>query len=214
MEAGTSHDHRTDVGRRVALRRERLGLSREEVAGRAGVAPQYLRYLEEHPVSPSIGSLTRVARALDTTVAELSGAEPATPPAGAGGGAVVPLDPDECQELLAAHSVGRIIVGTAQGPAIVPVGYAVVEGAVVFHAAGLGGGVERLAFEVDSIDEAGSVGWSVQAVGPVEEITDEAERRRLAGAVPEAGRPPEDHGRWLRLTPARLTGHRFSPGGG
>ncbi|MFD5317733.1 helix-turn-helix domain-containing protein [Streptomyces sp. NPDC127098] len=210
MKAGTSHDHRTDVGRRVARRRERLGLSRDEVAGRAGVAPQYLRYLEEHEASPSIGSLTRVARALDTTVAELSGAEPAAPPARIGGGAVVPLDPDECHELLAAHSVGRIVVGTAEGPAIVLVGYAVVEGVVVFRAAGLGGGAERLAFEVDSVDEAGGVGWSVQVVGPVEEITDEAERRRLA-----AGRPSpvggNGHGRWYRLTPTRVTGRRIVP---
>ncbi|TDC06421.1 helix-turn-helix domain-containing protein [Streptomyces sp. 8K308] len=211
MEADASHDHSTDVGRRVALRREQLGLSREETAGRAGVAPQYLRYLEEHEASPSIGSLTRVARALDTTVAELSGAEAPTPARPEGGGAVVSLDPDECYELVAAHTVGRIAIGTEQGPAIVPVTYAVVEGAVVFQAAGLVGGKERLAFEVDSIDEAGGVGWSVQLAGPVTEITDEPERRRLAEALPETTWPPTARARWLRLTPTRTTGHRVAP---
>ncbi|WP_165956071.1 helix-turn-helix domain-containing protein, partial [Streptomyces hainanensis] len=133
------HDHRTDVGRRVALRREQLGLSREEVAGRAGVAPQYLRYLEEHPASPSVASLTRVARALGTTVAELSGGPAAAGAASAGGGGeAVSLDPEACYELVAAHSVGRIAVRTADGPAIVPVGYAVVDGAIVFQTGDLG----------------------------------------------------------------------------
>ncbi|GAB2913672.1 helix-turn-helix domain-containing protein [Streptomyces mayteni] len=201
------HDHRTDVGRRVALRREQLGLSREEVAGRAGVAPQYLRYLEEQPASPSVASLTRVARALDTTVAELSGGPPAAP-GGGGGGEAVSLDPEACYELVAAHSVGRIAVRTAAGPVIEPVGYAVVDGAIVFRAGLLEDG-ERLAFEVDSIDEAQGVGWSVQAAGPVAEITDDAERERAAAvAADESWSPGDGRDRWFRLVPGRLTGRR------
>ncbi|MFD5498055.1 DUF1918 domain-containing protein, partial [Streptomyces sp. NPDC127091] len=42
-----------DLGRRVATERTRRGLSREETARRARMAPDYLAYLEEHPADPS-----------------------------------------------------------------------------------------------------------------------------------------------------------------
>lgn len=64
-----------DIGRRLALRREELGLSREQVADRAGIAPEYLRYVEERPfASPGPTFLLRVAEALETNVPRLRGA--------------------------------------------------------------------------------------------------------------------------------------------
>jgi ribosome-binding protein aMBF1 (putative translation factor) len=38
-----------DLGRRITEQRGRAGLSREEAAGRAGMAPGYLKYLETSP---------------------------------------------------------------------------------------------------------------------------------------------------------------------
>ncbi|WP_406405454.1 helix-turn-helix domain-containing protein [Streptomyces sp. NBC_01643] len=46
-----------DVGRRVAARREELGLSRQEVAERSGSATTYIQYLEEH--QPPTSSTSR-----------------------------------------------------------------------------------------------------------------------------------------------------------
>ncbi|SDH96608.1 Helix-turn-helix domain-containing protein, partial [Sinosporangium album] len=37
-----------DIGRRVARRREDLGLTREQLAERTGMDPGYLAYLEEN----------------------------------------------------------------------------------------------------------------------------------------------------------------------
>ncbi|MGK5533764.1 helix-turn-helix domain-containing protein [Streptomyces sp. URMC 129] len=208
------HNHRSDVGRRVALRREQLGLSRDEVAARAGVAPQYLRYLEERPASPSVASLARVARALEISVAELTGAErPVGSTCPPPHGEMVELDPDECYELVAAHSVGRVAVTGPGGPAIVPVSYGLVEGAVVFrtmpgagpsHAAD----AEETAFEVDALDEAQGAGWSVLLVGPARRVTDPAEVARLAQEVPAGPWASGDRDLWVRLRPVRATGRR------
>ncbi|RKN11978.1 helix-turn-helix domain-containing protein [Streptomyces radicis] len=213
----------SDVGRRIALRREQLGLSREDVAGRAGMAPQYLRYLEERLSSPGGNALSRLARALDTTVAELRGGEahhaPGAKPARP---RVTELGPAECHRLVAAHHIGRVAAATPQGPAIVPVVYAVVGGAIVFRAtpgtgASAAGDADETAFEVDHLDEDATAGWSVLLVGRARRITDPGEGERLAERVAErlrergaAGGPwaPERDAVWVRLRPARVTGWR------
>ncbi|WP_255308244.1 helix-turn-helix domain-containing protein [Streptomyces marincola] len=205
--AGETRNHRSDIGRRVASRREQLGLSRQDVADRAGVAPQYLRYLEERPASPSQASLTRVARALETTVGELTGSEP--PPAGghtAPRGRLVELDTDECYRLVAEHSIGRIAVDTESGPAIVPVTYCLRDSAIVFPVSAdepdevLVREARETAFEVDHLDEPRGVGWSVLVVGTTRRVTDAAEvaeLNRLAAGWPDGeGRGgPADSGR-------------------
>ncbi|WP_049571894.1 helix-turn-helix domain-containing protein [Streptomyces sp. SBT349] len=218
MVAGQVHGGGSDVGRRVALRREQLGLSREDVAGRAGVAPQYLRYLEERTASPSLGALTRVARALETTVAELSGAEAAagraTHPADhTGRTRITELDTDECHRLLGSHHIGRVAVSTPEGPAIVPVNYALLDGAIVFRTAPGAGpsyvrDADETAFEVDHLDETQSVGWSVLVVGATRQLTAEDEVERAAEAVGEGPWEPDRRALWVRLRPARVTGRR------
>ncbi|GAA3886699.1 helix-turn-helix domain-containing protein [Streptomyces sedi] len=219
-------NHRTDVGRRIALRREQLGLDRRAVAERAGVAPEYLRYLEERPASPSYASLTRVARALETTVAELIGGPPpsgAAPPEVSHRDALAELDEATCWELLAGHTVGRVAVETDGGPAIVPVNYALDDHTLVYRTASetspaRATEAEELAFEVDHLDEAQRVGWSVLLVGPARRLADAEEIRvlteRLAGAGGDpAGTEPwvgGDRDLWVRLTPERVTGRRVT----
>src|SRR5262249_6454058 len=93
-----------DAGRRLVLRREELGLSREQVAERAGIAPGYLEYVEEQPTAlPSPAFWLRVAEALKTTVAQLHGGSAGLPP-GMGKAAAAPtlgdLSPEECLRLL------------------------------------------------------------------------------------------------------------------
>ncbi|HEY3683542.1 MAG TPA: helix-turn-helix transcriptional regulator [Streptosporangiaceae bacterium] len=62
-----------DLARRIAARREELGLTRETVARRAGMGPGYLGHLEEHATMPTWETLRRVAAALETTPGVLLG---------------------------------------------------------------------------------------------------------------------------------------------
>ncbi len=78
MRNGNAHGP-GDLGRRVAARRQELGLSRAQLASRAGMAASYIAYLEQHPANVGNGSLMRLANALATTPEALlgCGSEPA-----------------------------------------------------------------------------------------------------------------------------------------
>ena len=70
-----------DLGRRLTARRVKLGLTRRQVAARAGMAVTYLRYLEEHPgAGPGTSALMQLAEALETTVSDLTGGAVDLPP--------------------------------------------------------------------------------------------------------------------------------------
>ena len=205
-----------DVGRRLAQRRKQLGLTREQAAARAGVAPEYLQYLEEHPGDPSTASLLRLAGALDTTVSKLLGGGLDVPP-GRGQAGHRPLleemGTEESWSRLGTHGVGRVAVITEAGPAIVPVNYSVIDDTIVFRTArralpGQAAG-EEVAFEVDNIDEVLRQGWSVLAVGRAEWVTDPrevAELGKRAYSLPWAGGVRDE---WVRITPSRITGRRI-----
>ncbi|MFI2370794.1 helix-turn-helix domain-containing protein [Streptomyces sp. NPDC018833] len=207
---------RGDIGRRVAARRQQLGLSREDVALRAGSAPGYIEYLEEQTATPGMGFLLRLADALETTVTALTGGGADVPP-GSGRAAhrpeLVELAEDECWALLGAHGVGRVAVAGRDGPAILPVNYLVAEGEVAFRTSpeavpGQAAGQE-IAFEVDHIDEAFSRGWSVLIVGRARSVTDKdavGELEHRAYSVPWAG---GERDVWIALTPERVTGRRI-----
>ncbi|MER6122119.1 DUF1918 domain-containing protein [Streptomyces sp. NPDC001795] len=207
-----------DIGRRVAAERKRQGLSREETARRAAMAPDYLAYLEEQPADPSLATLIRLATALGTSVAALRGGGIDLPP-GQGHALLHPelrhLGPDECRSLLSTHGVGRIAVSTPDGPAVVPVNYEVIDGAIAYRtapdsvpAAAVGA---EVAFEVDHMDEAMSQGWSVLVVGSARIVTEPDVVRRLtehAHTEPWAGGARE---MWVSIQPRRLTGRRIQP---
>ncbi|MFF7144486.1 MULTISPECIES: helix-turn-helix domain-containing protein [Streptomyces] len=207
-----------NLGRRIALRREELGLSREDVANRAGMASSYVQYLEEQPTAaPGVSTLLRMAGALETTVLELTGGDVDLPP-GLGQAGRHPefteLTPQECQDLLSTHGVGRLAVHTAKGPEIFPVNYGVVGGSVVFRTAP--GSVpaqaagSRVAFEVDRIDAAFSQGWSVLVRGHASAVTDDESVRRLdeqAYSTPWAGGHRD---LWIRVDPESVTGRRIT----
>ncbi|MFJ5260075.1 pyridoxamine 5'-phosphate oxidase family protein [Streptomyces sp. NPDC088387] len=206
-----------DLGRRIAARRARLGLNRQETADRAGMALSYLSHLEEHPgAAPQRGVLGRLAAALETTTTELTGGTADLPP-GREQAARTPqfteLDADECRALLGTHGVGRIAVPADEGPLVVPVNYGVVDGAIVFRTAvgatpSLAAG-HRVAFEVDRVDDALSSGWSVLVLGNAQTVTDPAETRRLDGQV--HSRPWAGGGRdlWMRVAADTVTGRRI-----
>jgi nitroimidazol reductase NimA-like FMN-containing flavoprotein (pyridoxamine 5'-phosphate oxidase superfamily) len=207
-----------DLGRRLVLRREELGLTREETADRAGMAAGYLRYLEEQSTAaPSAASLLRLAGALETTVRDLAGGDVDLPP-GLGQAGRHPkfteLTTQECRELLSTHGVGRLAVTTASGPVVVPVNYSVVEGTIVFrtqpHAVPSQASGSQVAFEIDHIDGALSQGWSVLVRGDARAVTDPDSVRRLeeqAYSAPWAGGRRE---LWIRIEPLSITGRRIT----
>ncbi|WP_406510087.1 helix-turn-helix domain-containing protein [Streptomyces sp. NBC_00212] len=210
---------RSDLGRRMAARREALGLSREEVADRCGAAPSYIAYLEERAAAPGRGVLLRIAGALHTSVAELSGTTVDLPPgraAAARDAELVSLDEPECRRLLSTHGVGRVATYNARGPAVVPVNYVVTGSGIAFrtseHGALAAAAGTEVAFEVDHIDDAMRQGWSVLAVGRAESVTEDTTVRRLddlARSLPWAG---GHRSHWMTVTPQKITGRRIEHG--
>ncbi len=208
-----------DIGRRIAHRRRQIGLSREEVADRAALAPEYLRYVEEQPANVGIGALLRVADALDITADELSGGEVSIPP-GRGQAAARPVMDEmttaECWARLGTHGVGRIALPERGLVEVLPVNYTVVDRTIVYRttSARAGATVEhgQVSFEVDRVDEALRQGWSVLVAGPAVRVTDDAEvglLERRAVSKPWAGgeRPV-----WIRLSPSKVTGRNVRAG--
>ncbi|MFF5676107.1 helix-turn-helix domain-containing protein [Streptomyces hygroscopicus] len=205
-----------DLGRRIALRRAQLGLSREQVAARAGSSPGYVRYLEESPADPSVSSLLRIAAALETTAAALHGCGTGRPPGLGRAGRhprLLELDPAECRARLARHGVGRVSVSASGGPVILPVNYSVIGDDVVFRtapdAAPAAAVDAEVAFEVDHIDEALSQGWSVLVVGRVRRVTEPAAIRELADKAFTTPWPGGSRDLWLRIEPTSITGRRI-----
>ena len=124
------------------------------------------------------------------------------------------LNAGECQALLRSGVAGRVAVSTPTGPHIVPVNYTVVENAIVFRTApysllGTYGRESMLAFEIDGFDEVNELGWSVQARGRVEAVTDRAELaliRDVAEPQPWAGGA---RSLYLRLRWSELSGRKL-----
>ncbi|MGW6691954.1 helix-turn-helix domain-containing protein [Streptomyces sp. NPDC054961] len=210
---------RTDLGRRMATRREALGLSRDELGRRCGADATYIAYLEEHAASPAIGTLVRVADALGLTVDDLTGAgahRVSGRSTARRDSALVPLDETECRRLLNTHGVGRIAVSTPEGLAVFPVNYLAAGTDIAFRTSAEGvtarAAGSEAAFEIDTIDEVTATGWSVLAVGELAAVTDPHEIDHLnatARSQPWAGGP---RGHWMKLTPARITGRRVVHG--
>ena len=88
------------------------------------------------------------------------------------------LTPEQCMDLVASESVGRVGVSVSALPAIFPVNFQLVDGNVLFltgeglksHAAVAGAVV---GFEVDHIDTEHHTGWSVMLVGQARLVPDE-----------------------------------------
>ncbi|RJL27082.1 helix-turn-helix domain-containing protein [Bailinhaonella thermotolerans] len=217
-----------DLGRRVAHRRARLGLTRGELAERAGIAPAYLAYLEERAARPAEPTLRRLADALRTTVGDLLGERTEVPP-----GPAVHRDPEElgreeCLGLISPGGVARVAFAGPHGPTVLPVAYRVLPGAVVFRAVpGVDDAlraVPSLALQVDHIDDSTHAGWTVLIQGPARQEPGDRAPDPGTGPDPAAGSgsgPGPDSGSGLgsgpgpgsgvrfRLTPARVIGHRL-----
>lgn len=120
----------------------------------------------------------------------------------------------ECFALLADDEVGRLAVVDGMTPHIFPVNYVLDGETIVFRTdAGTkldSGQRGRVSFEIDAFDRVRRSGWSVEASGRLEEVTDldrhGAHVRSLA-VQPWAG----DKQHWMRLVIERISGRRVSP---
>lgn len=125
------------------------------------------------------------------------------------------LDEAECRELLGIKRVGRIGLVTADGPVVLPVNYVVHEGDVVFRtspynvlASSVRG--QRVAFEVDELDEYLQGGWSVLVVGQADFVEDDDD---VPFKLPERPEPWAEGSRplYVRITTTRISGRRVHP---
>lgn len=123
------------------------------------------------------------------------------------------LDSHQCLELLRKISVGHLAVTQGDTPRIFPVNYTVDHGTIVFRT---GPGTKystlsaqpRVAFEVDSVDPATGMAWSVMIEGTAETfkgIEELVDSYSLMLFPWESG--PKGH--FVRIIPTSMTGHRF-----
>ncbi len=205
--------HTGDLARRIARRRTELGLSVEEVAAKAGIDPDYLRYFEASAGGRlSVGTMLLLALALECTPEELYGARVDRPP-GRGRAGRHPelreLSEEQCAAHLQAGGVGRVVFVAPRGPVALPVNFAVSEGDVMVSTtvaqAQLLEDQPRLSFEIDRVDEPMGEGWSVLVTGRARRVDDPDEVVALAalGLVPWAGGPRHA---LVRLHPEEITG--------
>jgi transcriptional regulator with XRE-family HTH domain len=220
--ASDSQDAQTDpgrLGRRVAARRRELGLTLEEAAERASMAPDYLHRVETDPGAVlRTQALGKLARALETTGADLLNT------ANASGGPpnlqmyhqLVPIDEATCWEHLSRGGLGRLIFDSERGPTALPVIYRVMGHSIVFrtdsssHLGRLAGHM-HVGFEADNFDATVATGWSVFVSGSVRRLGDENE---LAAVCRLDTGPWADGGvaTYLLLEVTEVTGRRVDNG--
>ncbi|MFI1518722.1 pyridoxamine 5'-phosphate oxidase family protein [Kitasatospora cineracea] len=211
----TEHAPSSALARRFADRVADLGLTEGQAAARAGMSTAYLHRVLELGPAFDPPALLRLAAVLGLEYEELvvgRPAERAARPAGpvpAGPPVLGELGVADCWRRLGAHGLGRIARTGPDGPVVRPVGYLVHDHTVLYRtgpdgplAPGAGGDA---AFEVDRADQDLNEGWSVLMIGPLEYVTEPA----LLAELPQ----PAGHGRWVRLTPATVTGRSIRAGG-
>jgi uncharacterized protein len=123
------------------------------------------------------------------------------------------LTDEQALQLLAGGEVGRVGITIGSLPAIFPVNYRLIDGAIVFRtapgskmSAATEGAV--VAFEVDDYQLADRSGWSVLVVGRAEVVDDDELAVKLTSVHLE---PLVDGPRTaiVRITPTFLSGRRL-----
>ena len=207
-----------DLSRRIAQRRAELKLTREQVASRANITARYLEFLEKFPGLPSGAVLRQLAAALQTSAAALLGAGTQVPPGHQRqilAHALERIPPAECHELISPGGIGRVGFTTASGVVILPVNFAVVAHTIVVRtdpgsilAAHADGDVS---FEVDHIDDALEMAWSVLIQGPAHHVLQRTELAHLQRCADVQPWPQDERNTYIRITPRRISGRRISP---
>lgn len=204
---------------RASLRREQLGMTREEVAERAGMSVAYLRHLESLGGGFDPAALMRLAATLEMPYEDLVEGRSDAPPGrstAAPRPVLMQLSERACWNRLGTHGIGRLGLSADTGPVVLPVNFLVDARTIVYRtdpggtAAAAAG--DRLAFETDHIDEQLRNGWSVLVTGTADHITDPDAVHALGerpGAQPWAGGA---RSLWIRIVPTRISGRTIRVG--
>ena len=125
------------------------------------------------------------------------------------------LDREECLALLAGDEIGRLAVLDGGTPVIFPVNYRLDGSAIVIRTdpgTKLDDGPRgRACFEIDHFERAEHTGWSVVAVGRLEEVTKYDRSHEHVQSLPVAPWAGGEKAHWMRLVPDRITGRRVGP---
>jgi hypothetical protein len=126
------------------------------------------------------------------------------------------LSRDECLQLMASVSMGRIIYTRQALPAVELVNFALDDGDIVIRTDGdgkLAAATRRavVAFETDCLD-ARQAGWSVTAIGPSREVTDPGDLGRLQ-KIDLSSWTYGPRECFIRVSPELLNGRRHSAHG-
>jgi nitroimidazol reductase NimA-like FMN-containing flavoprotein (pyridoxamine 5'-phosphate oxidase superfamily) len=126
------------------------------------------------------------------------------------------LSRQECMRLLAKAPVGRIVHTRHALPAVLPVNFALDDGAVVLRTSAdselvraIDGAV--VAFEADDVDAAAHSGWSVVVTGRAAVVTDPAECARLSRTAPRSWVPAPREA-FVRVESELVTGRELIGG--
>ena len=126
------------------------------------------------------------------------------------------LSREECLDLLASHSFGRLAVSISQkAPVLRPVNYLFDEPSqsVIFRTAA-GSGFHALlrsseaTFEIDGVEERARMGWSVLMSGVAEEVTNPDEVSRLNSLDLDSWAPGRK-AHWMRIHALTVSGRRI-----
>jgi transcriptional regulator with XRE-family HTH domain len=205
-----------DLGRRIVERRKELHLTVAQVAERAGMAADYIEYVEQTATDVSSAALLRLARALEMSRSDLLGGQQGRAPGherAATNPTLTVLDRGQCENLVRPGGIGRAVFRASGHPVALPVNFRMLDGDVVFRSSEDGtvseiASEEPVSFEVDRLDDAMSEGWSVLAEGRIRRVHDPDEFRQVEalGIEPWAGgtRPA-----YFRLAVSSLSGRRI-----
>ena len=130
-------------------------------------------------------------------------------------GQFITLSEQECWELFALRTVGRIAYVDADGvQQLLPMNYAVIDEIAYLRTSresvlgALASGHQAVALQTDHVEDLFQLAWSVTLTGSIAETTDLAVIEQLV----EAGRPapwaPGERDVFLALTPQKIAGRR------
>ncbi len=129
---------------------------------------------------------------------------------------VLPLLPkDGCEALLASSHVGRMSLTIGALPAVLPVTYQYLGGAVIIGMRD-GPALRRLArenvvaLEIDNAN-AEDATWAVLVIGQAIEVTDADERAEFSALDAASSSTGIAHSAYVRLRPHHVTGYRTTP---
>jgi len=122
-----------------------------------------------------------------------------------------PIPREECLQLIASQSIGRVAVADyGAAPLVVPINF-VLDGESVVFRTDYGSkfrlavlGDHPVSFEVDAVEPGRRTGWSVLVQGAAEEALN-AQSQGL-GVEPWA---PGRKSHWVRIVPVSITGRRI-----